>query len=78
MKHAIGDAAVRHTLYVLSEIWPWCLAFIGVMLVLAWVVWHCVRRPDAGPVSVVVAFISAVGFTIAGVFLAFTCTYLFW
>ena len=52
-------------------------ACIGVMMVLAWVVWHCVRRPDAGPVSCLVAFMAAASFVIVGDLLALTLLDLF-
>ena len=64
-------------MYVLSVMWLWRPALVGVMMALAWVVWRCVRRPDAGPVSCLVAFMAAAGFVIVGDLLTLTLLNLF-
>ena len=52
-------------MYMLSVLLMFGL-FIGVTVALAWVVWRCVRRPDAGLACFLIAFISTAGYVVAG------------
>ena len=42
---------------------------LPLMVALAAVVWYCVRRPDAGPITFLVAALAGAGFIFLGILL---------
>ena len=42
---------------------------LPLMVALAAVVWYCVRRPDAGPITFLVAALAGAGFILLGILL---------
>ena len=43
----------------------------ALMVALAAVAWHCLHRPNAGPLTYLIAALAAAGFILLGIFIGF-------
>lgn len=51
---------------------------LPLMVALAAVVWHCVRRPDAEPMTFLVAALAGAGFVLLGIIVGLMTLYMVW
>lgn len=51
---------------------------LPLMVALAAVVWHCVRKPDAGPITFLVAALAGAGFIFLGIFMGLMIIFVVW
>lgn len=48
------------------------------MIALGAVVWYCVRRPNAGPITFLVAALAGAGFILLGIIMGLMTMYMVW